>query len=48
MLRISALACLVICGLAVASAADPYYVKFEVVSVLPRALCVSPLSLGTG
>jgi hypothetical protein len=30
MLRLSALACLLLCGLAVASAADPYYVKFEV------------------
>ena len=46
MLRLSALACLVLCGMAVASAADPYYVKFEVVSALPRALCGARLYAG--
>jgi len=46
MLRLSALACLVLCGLAVASAADPYYVKFEVVSALPLALCGARLYPG--
>jgi hypothetical protein len=46
MLRLSALACLVLCGLAVASAADPYYVKFEVVSALPLPLCGARLYPG--